>query len=112
MTGGVEHHSYPLAISVGWLPGCLGATELQSAIYGDVEVVDLHLEMHHLRQFARLLRPRRRLVPRVSLDVDVYASVGVEQLRPPSAGAKITDLEAKESLIEARHRSGPFAVDC
>ena len=66
MTGRVEHHSDPLTIPIGWLPGCLCATELQSAGDRGLEVIDLDLEVHHLRQFALLLWPGRPFVPRVT----------------------------------------------
>lgn len=111
MTGRVEHHSDPFAISIGWLPGRLGAAEFQRAGDRGLDVIDLHLEVHHLRWFPRLLWPGRWLVPGITLDVDVDTAVRVEQLRPPSAGPEVTDLEAKEPLIEARHWSSPLAVN-
>lgn len=111
MTGRVEDHSDPLAISIRWLPGCLGATKLQRAGDRGLEVVDLDLEVHHLRLFSRLLGPGRRFVPRVALDVEMYAAFRVEQLRPTSAGPEITDLEPKKPLIEPRYRFSPLAVD-
>ena len=41
VAGGVEHHPYPIAVPIRWLPGGLGATKFQSSPDRGVEVVDL-----------------------------------------------------------------------
>src|SRR3954470_1903391 len=107
----VEHDAQARTVSVGRLPSCLCAAKLNGSCNRCLDVVDLDLEVEHLRQFARLLGPCGRLVLRVALDVDVDATFGIEELCPPSLGAEIADLEAKKSLIEARHWFRPLAVD-
>src|SRR4051794_38904207 len=98
MTCGVEHHAQSPAVSIRRLPRCLCTTKLNGACNRCLEVVDLDLEVEHLRQFSRLFRPCGRPVTRAALDVDVDPAVGVEELRPPSPGAEVPNLEAKESL--------------
>ena len=110
VTGRVEHHSQAIAVSIRWLPCRLIATELQRLGDGVAEVVDFDLEVHHLRQAPRLFGPSRRLVFRVTLDVQMYTPRRIEQLGPTSARAEVSHLEADEPLVEARHRSRPLAV--
>jgi hypothetical protein len=72
--GGVEHDADALAVAVRRLPWCFRAAGPERGGDGGLEVVDLDLEVEHLRLLVRPLRPGRRLVPRLALDVEVHAA--------------------------------------
>src|SRR5947207_1947921 len=52
MARGVEHDADALGVAVRWLPGCLGAAGVDRGGDGRLEVVDLDLEVEHLRLLA------------------------------------------------------------
>lgn len=76
----------------------------------DLSVDDLDLVVEHLRLLATLLRPRRRLVPGLALDVDVHAARGVPQLCPMRR-FEVAQLEAEEAFVEVGDWPGVGAVD-
>ncbi len=111
MAGWIQHHPNTAGVAVGRLPRRHRPTKLDGKGDGLFHVVHLNLEVEHLRQFALLLRPNRCLVPVATLDVEMDAALGVEQLCPPAARSEIPDLEPQKSFIEVRNRSGPLTVD-
>lgn len=110
MSGGVEHDTHALRIAVRWLPGCFRATRIERSGHGGLKVVDLDLEMKHLRLLTGLLGPARCLVPRLALDVDVHTTSRVPQLRP-TRWIEVAHLEAEDALVEAGHWCHVGAVD-
>src|SRR5687768_4908137 len=74
----IEHHPQPARVTRRRLPRRLAPTELDRPCDGLLHVVHLDLEVEHLRELARLLRPDRRLVPLGALDVEVDVAVRVE----------------------------------
>ena len=76
VAGGVEHDADAFGVAVRRLPRRFRATGLERRVDGCLEVLDLNLEVKHLRLFARPLRPRGRLVPCLALDVEVDATRG------------------------------------
>ena len=110
MAGGIEHDPDALAVTVWWLPRRFGAASLECGGDSDVEVVDLNLEVEHLRLLTPPLRPRRRLVPPLALDVDVHTACGIPELRPMRR-IEIADLEPQEAFVEAGDRPRVGAVD-
>ena len=74
------------------------------------QVVDLDLEVQHLRLLAGPFRPGRRLIPGLALDVEVHASRRVPQLCPVRR-IEVAYLEPEQALVEAGDGSRVGAVD-
>ncbi len=66
-----------------------------------IEVIDLDLEVDHLGLSAGLLRPGRRLEPRVRLEVESDAARGIAHVDPILAVAG-SDLPTKQTAVEVR----------
>ena len=77
MASGVKDDAKALAVTVRRLPKRLGAAGVERGGDSRLEVIDLDLEVEHLRLLAGPLRPSRPLVPCLALDVDVHAARGV-----------------------------------
>src|SRR5207247_9609326 len=75
-----------------------------------LEVVAPDLEVHHLRLLAGLLRPRRRLVPGRTLNVEMHAACWIPQLGPVRR-CEVTHLEPEKSFVESCDRSDIGTVD-
>ena len=112
MACGVQHDAYAFRVTVWRLPRCFRTTALKRRGNSRLDVVDLDLdlEVEHLRLLAGPLRPRRRLVPVLALDVEVYAPRGVPQLCP-ARWFEVAYLEPEEAFVEASYWSGVRAVD-
>ena len=74
------------------------------------QVVDLDLEVQHLRLLAGPFRPGRRLVPGLALDVEVHPACRVPQLCPVRR-IEVAYLEPEQALVEAGDGSRVGAVD-
>jgi hypothetical protein len=69
VAGGVEHDPDALRVAIWRLPWCFCAAGLDRVGDGRFKVDDFDLEVEHLGLLSGPLGPRRRLIPRLALDV-------------------------------------------
>ena len=98
---GVEHHSDPCWVTIRRLVRRLCTAGPEHPVNGAFEVVDEHLEVHHFRLMAGLLRPCWGLVCFLGLEVQSDATVWVPDLHPAGT-VTCVDLPTEEVRVERR----------
>ena len=88
------------------LMAVLGRAQLEDGRLGNIEVVDIDIDVHLLGRF--LPRPLRSRIPVDLLEGDGVAIVGADG---PPVGVALLHLPVKEGAVELRQRFGVGAVE-
>ncbi len=67
VASGVEHHPDSRSVAISRLVRSFHTSASENLLDGGIKVLDVDLEVHHLRLLPRLLGPRRRLVRALGL---------------------------------------------
>src|SRR4051812_5469415 len=101
MAGWVQHDAQRRGVPVRRLPGRLRGTEYLGRGDGWSDIADFDLEVHLLALLMLLLRPYRRQVVSVGLDVDPHPAGRVAERRPGTLA--VDDLQPAELRVEHDH---------